>query len=278
MTARATRFGTVVLTGATSGIGRATARLLAAEAAVLVLLGPEEERSVAPVLDQIRSAGPATVHYVSADFTHFHEVVRAAREIRALVGEIDLLINDAGVPGAPERMVTSDDFERTLQVNALAPALLTRLLVPSLANGARVVNVGSAAHHLEHFAFDDVDLANEYTPVMAYARAKLAMVTWSSLLAEELESLPVEVVALCPGLNATALSAAMAGSVGGPPSVGAERVLHAALATVASGSYLENDRVVSPSSEVLEPDNRARLAELYWERLSPYTTGGEAAR
>jgi len=278
VTARATRFGTVVLTGATSGIGQATARRLAAETSVLVLLGPEDELSVDPALNQTRSAGSAIVHYVSADFAHLHEVVRAAREIRALVGQIDLLINDAGVPGAPERMVTSDGFERTLQVNALAPALFTRLLVPSLADGARIVNVGSAAHHLGHFDFADIDVANDYTSVMAYASAKLAMVTWSSLLAEELGPLAVEVVALCPGLNATALSAAMAGSVGGPPAIGAERVLHAAIATVASGSYLENDRAVSPSREVLEPDNRARLAELYWERLSPFTTGGEAAR
>lgn len=276
MTGRSPR--TAVLTGATSGIGQATALRLAGEVDVLVLLGPEAEHAVAPVLDEISGAGPATLHYVSADFTHLHEVVRAAREIRALVGGIDLLINDAGVPGAPDRIVTTDGFERTLHVNALAPALLTRLLVPSLADGARIVNVGSAAHHIEHFDFADIDLADEYTPVMAYARAKLAMVTWSSLLAEELASAPVDVVALCPGLNATALSAAMAGSVGGPPSVGAGRVLHAAVAAVPSGSYLENDRVVSPSSEALDLDNRMRLAALYWERLSPFAADAEVQR
>lgn len=278
MTARAARWRTAVLTGATSGIGEATARQLAAHVDALVLLGPETQHQAGAVLERIGDSGSASLHYVSADFTHLDEVAGAARSIRALLPEIDLLINDAGVPGAPEHMLTADGFERTLQVNALAPALLTRLLVPSLAEGARIVNVGSFAHRVEHFAFDDIDLEHEYSPVRAYARAKLAMVTWSSLLAEEQASTPVTVVALCPGLNDTPLSSAMMGRIGGPPTVGADRVLYAATATVPSGSYLENDRVVSPSGEALDPGNRARLAALYGERLSPFAMPSAAAQ
>lgn len=278
MTGRAARFGTAVLTGATSGIGEASACRLAVDVDVLVLLGPEPRQAVASVLDRISDAGPATLHYVTADFAHLDEVVGAAHQIRALAPRIDLLINNAGVPGAAKRMVTVDGFERTLQVDALAPALLTRLLVPSLAVGARIVNVGSSAHHLGLFDFADIDFANEYTPVMAYARAKLAMVTWSSLLAEELASSPVDVVALCPGLNYTPLSAAMVGRIGGPPSGGADRVLYATSADIASGCYLENDRAVTPSSEALNPGNWERLASLYWERLSPFVACGTPDR
>ncbi|WP_238008839.1 SDR family NAD(P)-dependent oxidoreductase [Dactylosporangium sp. AC04546] len=265
------RFGTVVLTGATSGIGEATARRLAAVSETLIVLGPEPEG-----VPQLRGSGPADVHYVAADFTHLSEVVEAARSITSLVKTIDLLINNAGVPGAPQRILTTDGFERTLQVNALAPALLTRLLVPSLAEGARIVNVGSSAHRVERFHFDDIDLARGYSPVAAYARAKLAMVTWSSLLAEELRSMSVSVVALCPGLNDTPLSAAMMGRIGGPPTHGAARVLHAAVADVPSGSYLEDDRVVSPSTDVTDPSNRERLTALYWQRLRPFATAGRA--
>ncbi|WP_329101839.1 SDR family NAD(P)-dependent oxidoreductase [Micromonospora sp. NBC_01699] len=265
-----------MLTGATSGIGEATAHRLAAVSETLVVLGPEPEEGVRRVLAQVRRSGPAEVHYVGADFTRLREVVEAARSIRSLVSTIDLLINDAGVPGAPQRVVTTAGFERTLQVNALAPALLTRLLVPSMAAGARVVNVGSSAHRAERFHFDDIDLKHGYSPVAAYARAKLAMVTWSSLLAEELRSMPASVVALCPGLNDTALSAAMTGRIGGPPTRGAARVLYAAVADVPSGSYLEDDRVVSPSSDATDPSNRKRLADLYWERLLPLTLAGRA--
>lgn len=270
------RFHTAVLTGATSGIGEATARRLAAEVDTLVLLGPEPEHVIAPVLDQISSSGPATLHYITADFTSLERVVEAAGEIRALLPRIDLLINNAGVPGAPERMVTRDGFERTLQVNALAPALLTRLLMPSLSAGGRIVNVGSSAHRVEHFDFDDIDLSGEYSPIAAYGRAKLAMVTWSSLLAQEEAHTPVTVVALCPGLNDTPLSAAMMGHIGGPPSHGAGLVLEASAADIPSGSYLENGTVVSPSADSLDQGNRARLTGMFRERLSPFVVGKPA--
>lgn len=271
-----TRFGTVVLTGATSGIGEATALRLAGMATTLVVLGLESDQEAASVIERIRRAGTADVHYVSADFAQLSDVVDAFHRVEALAPRIDLLINCAGVPGAPERIVTVDGFERTLQVDALAPALFTRLLVPSLAGGARIVNVGSSAHRIERFRFDDVDLERDYSPVAAYARAKLAMVTWSSLLAEEEAATSTTVVALCPGLNDTRLSAAMTGGVGGPPSRGAARVVFAASAAVPSGSYLEEDRIVAPSDEVPNAANRERLARLYWTRLAPFATAGAA--
>ncbi len=270
----ASRFGTVILTGATSGIGEATARRLAGMADELVIQGPQPEAEVGEVLAGIRAVGDARVRYVAVDFTSLAAVSEAARTIRGLVSQIDLLVNDAGVPGAPQRMVTTDGFERTLQVNALAPALLTRLLAPSLADGARIVNVGSSAHRVDRFDLSDPDLEHGYSPVVAYARAKLAMVTWSSLLAKEFGSAPVTVVALCPGLNDTPLSAAMMGRIGGPPTVGAEHVLYAATADVPSGSYLEDDRVVAPSTASRDPGNRRRLAALYTERLSRFATLG----
>ncbi|MFS0793523.1 SDR family NAD(P)-dependent oxidoreductase [Microbacterium sp. 1P10AE] len=269
MNAADRRFGTAVLTGATSGIGEATARLLATRADTLVIHGPEPTAEVARLLADLRVLGEARVHYVEADFTRLDAVARAAREIHDLAPNgIHLLINNAGVPGAPERIVTPDGFERTLQVNALAPALLTRLLVPALAPGARIVNVGSSAHRVERFHFDDIDLRADYSPVAAYARAKLAMVTWSSLLAEEEAATTTTAVALCPGLNDTPLSAAMMGRIGGSPAHGAARVLHAATAAVPSGSYLESDRIVDPSREASSGRNRQALTELYWNRLS----------
>lgn len=267
------RFGTVVLTGSTSGIGEATARRLAAIADDLVLLGPQPEGDVAGVLAGIRGYGTARVAYVAADFARLAAIAPAAQAVRALAPRIDLLINDAGVPGAPERLLTVDGFERALQVNALAPALFTRLLIPAMVPGGRIVNVASSAHRVERFDLDDPDLAHGYTPTAAYCRSKLAMVTWSSLLAEEEAHGSVDVVALCPGLNDTALSAAMMGRIGGPPDGGARRVLHAATARVPSGSYLEDDRPTTPSAEALDPGNRRRLTQLFTRRLTPFARG-----
>lgn len=270
MTSHRSRFGAVVLTGATSGIGEAAAHLLAGLADALVVLGPQPETEVEHVLAGIRSHGPARVRYVAADFASLAEVSRAAREVRSLVSSIDLLINDAGVPGAPERLISHDGFERALQVNALAPALFTRLLVPSLASGARIVNVGSSAHRFASFDFADPDFANDYDPTTAYCRSKLMMVTWSLLLAEEERSTSTTVVTLCPGINDTALSAAMMGRIGGPPTVGAARVLHAATADLPSGCYLEEDRVVEPSGDVLDRESRSALARLFASRLQSF--------
>lgn len=275
MTTQEPRFGTVVLTGATSGIGAATAALLAMCADTLVLHGPERAEDVADQLHELGARGSALIRYVSCDFARLDAVARAAVQIRELVPDgIDLLINNAAVPGAPERIVAVHGFERSLQVNALAPALFTRLLVPSLNDNARIVNVGSSAHHVERFHFDDIDLEHDYSPVAAYARAKLAMVTWSSLLAQEEAGTSTTVVALCPGLNDTPLSAAMMGHIGGPAEHGAERVLFAATAAVRSGSYLENDVVVDPNPEVGRRRNRELLAELYIDRLPPFAAQG----
>lgn len=272
------RFGTAVLTGGTSGIGEATALRLAAMTRTLVVLGVESAQDAAGVIDRIRCAGTAEVHYVAADFSRLREVVEAVRRVRSSVESIDLLINDAGIPGSPARTITADGFERTLQVNALAAALFTRLLVPALAEGARIVNVGSSAHRIEHFDFTDIDLDHRYSPIAAYARAKLAMVTWSSLLAEEEAATGTTVVALCPGLNDTPLSAAMTGGTGAPPSSGAARVLFAAWADVPSGSYLEDDRVVAPSAEVRDPGNREELARLFRQRLTPSAAAAGTGR
>ncbi|MDQ7991248.1 MAG: SDR family NAD(P)-dependent oxidoreductase [Propionicimonas sp.] len=265
----APRLRTAVLTGATSGIGEATARGLAGRVDHLVLLGPEAAGAVTGVLEGIRAAGAARLTYLTADFTLLDEVVAVAGEVRELGERIDLLVNNAGVPGAARRILTADGFERTLQVNALAPALLTRLLVPVLADGARIVNVGSSAHRLGRFDASDPDLSEGYSPLAAYCRAKLAMVTWSVLLADELGP-GATVVALCPGLNATGLSAAMNGPAGAPPSHGGARVLHAATADAPTGSYLEGDRVVDPSPEAADPSNRRSLVALYTARLAPF--------
>lgn len=270
-TGRSAVGGSVVITGATSGIGEATAVRLAATAAHLVLVGPEPPSAVDGVIASVRAAGTARVEYRQADFTSLDEVVGLAARLRADLDRVDLLINDAGVPGAASRTLTRDGFERTLQVNALAPALLTRLLVPSMHRESHIVNVASSAHRVADFALDDPDLDDAYAPVTAYARAKLAMVTWSALLAEEERSSGIRVVALCPGLNDTALSATMMGHrVGSPASQGADRVLFAATAEVPSGSYLEQDRVVAPSAESTDPANRERLAALYLQRLLPF--------
>ncbi len=246
--------GTAVLTGATTGIGKVLAERLSGITGRLVLHGPQPEAGLT-----IRHPD---LHYVQADYAELDNVRRAATRILALAPTIDVLINNAAAPGAPTRTVTADGHERTLQINAIAPSLLTTLLRPALRTGARIVNVGSAAHGLGHFDPADLELRHGYDPVGAYARSKLALVAWSLHLADVLRPAGIDVVTVDPGLNQTPLSSAMAGHIGGPPSNGAARILYAATARVPTGSYLVEDRAGSPSADAADPDNQRRIAAL----------------
>ncbi|MFC9909955.1 SDR family NAD(P)-dependent oxidoreductase [Streptomyces sp. NPDC127197] len=121
---------TVVLTGATSGIGQAAARLLAPHATQLILHGPQRPQEVIQQLEELRASSAGEVHYVQADFDSLAMVRALASEISKITDRLDVLINNAGRPGAPRRRLSQDGNEATLQTNYLAAVLLTELLTP----------------------------------------------------------------------------------------------------------------------------------------------------
>jgi NAD(P)-dependent dehydrogenase (short-subunit alcohol dehydrogenase family) len=258
---------TIVLTGATSGIGRAAARLFAAHAEVLVVHGPEHDSDVADLLNELRDSGRARVEYVCADFTRLDEVRHAADRIRAAAPPIDVLINNAGIPGPATRRLTDDGFERTLQVNFLALALLTELLIPALVNGGRIVNVGSTTHRMTSLDLDDLDLRNGYDPVRAYAQSKLAIITYSNWLSDRLPR-RISTVSISPGVISTTLLHSMFGGGGAPVEHGGQRIAEAATAHVPSGSYIDDGDLVPASDDALDEHNQAALAEITIRRIS----------
>jgi NAD(P)-dependent dehydrogenase (short-subunit alcohol dehydrogenase family) len=150
---------TVVLTGATSGIGQAAARLLARRAARLFVHGPQRPGDVTGQLADLRAASAGEVHYVQADFDDLATVEELAAEISKRTDRVDVLINNAGRPGAPRRQVSRDGNEATLQTNYLAAVLLTERLAPLLVTaGGRVVHVSSATHLSASLDPDDLNL------------------------------------------------------------------------------------------------------------------------
>jgi NAD(P)-dependent dehydrogenase (short-subunit alcohol dehydrogenase family) len=250
---------TVVLTGATSGIGLAAATRLAGTVPRLVLQGPEPEHAVADRLDALRGRR-AGIAYAQADFRRLDDVRSVAARIGELAGTLDVLINNAGIPGARQRTLSSDGIEATLQVNYLALVLLTEALLPRIPRGGRIVNVSSATHQGVSLALDDLGLERtDYSDVRAYAQSKLAIVTYSRWLARDLEDRGIDVVSLSPGVISTGLLHAMFAAGGAPTERGAQNVIEAARGDLRSGDYVDDGVVVPPSADARDEQVQARL-------------------
>ena len=195
----------IVITGATAGIGRATALRLALQGAQLTLLCRNLDKGLA-VSEVIESAGGLKPHLVQMDMASLQSVRTAAASVLDLGLPIDVLLNNAGLINS-HRRETLDGFEETLAVNHFAPFLLTGLLLPAIlkaAPGARIVNVASGAHSfVKGMGFDDIQLQQSYKMFEAYGRSKLANILFTRTLSQRLAEKGVTVNCLHPGAVAT---------------------------------------------------------------------------
>ncbi len=195
---------TILVTGATDGIGLETARVLAA-LGHRVLLHGRNERKGAAALDAIRKQSPdSDVCFFKADFASLAQVRNLAQRINAEVPRLDVLINNAGCSFFT-RSETAEGYEATFAVNHLAPFLLTSLFLDKLraAAPARIVNVASAAHRYAHLDFDDLMSVRRYRVAQAYGCSKLANILFTRELARRLSGTGVTVNALHPGVVRT---------------------------------------------------------------------------
>ena len=196
---------TVVVTGATSGIGQAAALELARQGADLVLLGRSAERAKATsALIEAEVGRPCTRSFL-ADFARLEDVRRVAAELQALP-RIDVLLNNAGLV-LTQRELTVDGYEKTFAVNHLAPFLLTCLLLPKLLEqpGARIVNTSSGAHRFGRLEMDDLHSERSYATMKAYGGSKLANLMFTTELARRLEGRDAGCWALHPGAVSTGI-------------------------------------------------------------------------
>ncbi len=197
---------TCVITGATAGIGKATAAALAAKGANVVMLGRSEGRLRSAASDLGPPVAGATVESVVCDLESFDSVRQAAATIAAGHPALHVLVNNAGVWLA-ERRETVDGLEATLQVNYLSHFLLTHLLLDNLKAGApsRIVNVASA-HRGVKLELEDLMMERKYSTMGSMGRTKLAMILFTKTLARELAGTGVTVNSLHPGVTKTDLS------------------------------------------------------------------------
>jgi retinol dehydrogenase-12 len=191
-----------VVTGATSGIGKAAAAALARQGAQVVLVGRDRGRAEAAAAEiGAVSTVPPTVEI--ADLTSM-EQVRALAGRLASLERIDVLINNAGLV-LGERRVTQDGFEHVFAVNHLAPFLLTNLLLPKLTGSApaRVVTVTSDAHSAASLDLDDPSLEHGWNSWRSYANSKLANILFTRELARRLDGTGVTANCAHPGVVRT---------------------------------------------------------------------------
>jgi retinol dehydrogenase-14 len=174
---------TVLVTGGTSGIGKATALGLARMGAHLAITGRDYGRTQ-DAAREIRAAGGGQVEVFAADLSSQSQVRRLADEVLQRLARIDVLVNNVG--GYWEtRHVTADGLERTFALNHLAPFLLTNLLGDRLIRSApaRVVTVASNAQAMGRIDFDDLQGERSYSGARAYNQSKLANVLFTYELA-----------------------------------------------------------------------------------------------
>ncbi|MHA6781550.1 oxidoreductase [Pseudonocardia saturnea] len=195
---------TVLVTGATSGLGLASAQALDA-AGARVLLGARDPERGKRALEQVPGG-----ELVELDLADLESVRRAAAEVRDRTGDsLHVLMNNAGVMGLPPG-ITPDGFETQIGTNHLGPAALTWLLMPALrgAGGARVVTLSSLAHRGPGLDVDDLHFARRpYTGSRAYSQSKLANLLFAAELDRRLRAAGDDVISVAahPGLTDTAL-------------------------------------------------------------------------
>jgi retinol dehydrogenase-14 len=199
---------TVLVTGATGGIGRAAAIGLASLGARVGITGRDRGRAEAAAAAISRASGGPAVDVFVADMSSQAEVRRLADEVLATYPRLDVLLNNVGGFWA-HRHVTADGLEHTFALNHLAPFLLTNLLLDRLIASApaRIVTVSSGAQSMGKVDFDDLMGERTFSGQRAYNQSKLANVMFTYELARRLEGTGVSANALHPGVTRTAFGA-----------------------------------------------------------------------
>ena len=189
-----------LITGATSGIGKATAMGLANMGASVVMVGRDQGKGEAVMAEIKQKSNNASVDLMLADLSSQEEIRRLADEFKEAYPRLDVLINNAGLFRST-RITTADGLEMTFAVNHLACFLLTKLLLDVLkaSSPSRIVNVSSGDHSNGTIDFDDLQGEKGYKGTKAYSQSKLANVLFTYELARRLEGTGVTANCLHPG-------------------------------------------------------------------------------
>ena len=256
---------TVLVTGATDGLGREVARELAGRGARVLLHGRDRAKAEHTRDTVAEQTGSERIDVLLADLSSLAQARDLAEQVRSTTDELHALVNNAGVGGA-RRTLTEDGVELHLAVNHLSHFLLTNELLPLLERSApaRVVNVASIGQ--APINFDDPMLERGYDPMRAYCQSKLAQISFTFELAERLGGSGVTVNALHP---ATLMDTKMVREYFGVARSSVEEGTEATLRLVVdpdldgvTGRYFDGLRESSAHAQAYDPRARRRLWQL----------------
>ncbi len=266
---------TVVITGASDGIGRSTATGLVRMGAKVLIVGRNETktRQVAEAMEKARAG--ASVHPFIADLSQMDEVRRVSEEILSAHPVIDVLVNNVGGIFM-DRRLSADGLEMTFALNHLSHYLLTHLFLDSLmaAPEGRIVNVSSGAHRGVSLDFDDLQMEGKFEGWKAYQRSKLCNLYFTFALARRMRETGVTVNALHPGFVASKIGNNNEGKMFSMALGFAKRIAAVSPATGArtsiylasspevhgvTGDYFEKCQVAKASATARQADAAERL-------------------
>jgi len=262
---------TVVITGATSGIGEVAADRLAAKGARIVFIARDKARGE-ETLKHLRAIAPGAQHAAYyADLSQLSDMKRVSAEIAAAEPKIDVLINNAGALFNTRR-VSADGLEMTFAVNHMAYFVVTNLLLPRMGAGARVVSTSSDAHKGAKLNFDDLQSEHGYSGFGVYGRSKLCNILFTRELARRIKGTGVTANCLHPGFVATrfgdqsggilSFAVRAAKNFALTPEQGAETIIYLAsspdVADV-TGGYFIKSKSATPTREAQNEADAKRL-------------------
>lgn len=272
-----------LVTGANSGLGKVTARALAAGGATVIMVCRDRDKGEAARDEIVRETGNENADLMIADFSEMSQIRRLAAEVKAKYSALHTLVNNAGTYSS-RRILTADGYETTFAVNHLGYFLLTAELLDRLKSSApaRIVNVASRAHQAARLNLDDLNLEKGYNGWKAYSQSKLANILFTYELARRLEGTGVTANCMHPGGVNTNLFNHVKGALGTivrlftifmrTPEEGADTIIWLASSPEVegiTGKYFDNRRAIDSSRQSYDRELAARLWEVSERMVQP---------
>jgi len=262
----------VLITGATSGIGKETAQGLAMLGATVVIITRDEQRGEQTRQELIQTTKNTNIDVLFCDLASFASIRDCCREFLTKYHELHVLINNAGIVDY-HRRESKDGIENTFAVNYLAPFLMTNLLLEVLKKSApaRIINLTSGLHS-GPIHFNDLEFKHGFSGMKVYGHSKLAIILFTRLLAEKLKGTGVTVNCVNPGMSATNLgrdagwfSEKFFKLLAKEPSIGAQTPIYLASAPdieTITGEYFEKKSVKQTNTGTYDMDAAKKLWDI----------------